>query len=102
MVCDESVSALDVSVQAQIINLLEDLQRDLGLTYLFVAHDLSVVQHICDRVLVMHRGRVVESGAVDDLFANPREDYTRLLLSAIPSPDPDVPLRPLDRRSLGL
>ncbi|MDE0419870.1 MAG: ATP-binding cassette domain-containing protein [Gammaproteobacteria bacterium] len=102
VVCDESVSALDVSVQAQIINLLEDLQSQLGLTYLFVAHDLSVVQHICDRVLVMHRGRVVETGNVDDIFDNPQEDYTRLLLSAVPSPDPDVPLKPLDRRELGL
>jgi ABC-type oligopeptide transport system ATPase subunit len=102
VVCDESVSALDVSVQAQIINLLEDLQRELGLTYIFVAHDLSVVQHICDRVLVMNRGRVVEAGTVDDIFANPQQNYTKLLLSAIPSPDPDIPLQPLDRRELGL
>ncbi|MCY4059300.1 MAG: ABC transporter ATP-binding protein, partial [Gammaproteobacteria bacterium] len=91
-----------VPVQEQIINLLEDLQSELGLTYLFVAHDLSVVQHICDRVLVMHRGRVVESGTVDEIFETPKEPYTRLLLSAVPSPDPDVPLKPLDRSELGL
>ncbi|MEM7018745.1 MAG: ABC transporter ATP-binding protein, partial [Pseudomonadota bacterium] len=80
----------------------EDLQKELGLTYLFVAHDLSVVRHICDRVLVMHHGKVVESGAVDEVFENPQEAYTKLLLSAIPSPDPDIPLQPLDRATLGL
>lgn len=100
IVCDESVSALDVSVQAQIINLLEDLQDELGLTYLFVAHDLSVVHHICDRILVMYHGRVVEEGPVEEVFNNPQQDYTKLLLSAIPSPDPDVPLVPIDRASL--
>ena len=102
IVCDESVSALDVSVRAQILNLLEDLQEQLGLTYLFVAHDLSVVHHICDRILVMYRGRVVEQGPVERVFTHPEQDYTRLLLSAIPSPDPDVALAPLDRKTLSL
>ncbi len=88
--------------QAQIIDLLEDLQEELGLTYLFVAHDLSVVHHIFDHILVIYRGRVVEEGLVNDVFTNPQEDYTKLLLSAIPSPDPDVPLKPMDRKSLNL
>ncbi len=92
IVCDEAVSALDVSIQAQIINLLEDLQKEYQLTYLFISHALSVVRHISDRVLVMYLGRMVEFGKTEDLFASPLHPYTRALLSAVPQPDPDIGL----------
>lgn len=89
VIADEAVSALDVSVQAQVINLLQDLQEELGLTYIFVAHDLSVVRHICDRVAVMLQGKIVELGSTKSLFENPQHPYTQRLLASIPSPDPD-------------
>ncbi len=87
IVCDEPVSALDVSVQAQIVNLLEDLQQELGISYLFIAHDLAVVEHISDHVVVMYRGEVVESAAAESIYRDPKHEYTRNLLASVPTLD---------------
>ncbi len=88
IVCDEAVSALDVSIQAQIINLLQDLKSELGLTYLFIGHDLSVIKHLCDRVMVMYLGKIIESCTSETLFGFPKHPYTEALMEAIPIPDP--------------
>ena len=93
IVCDEPVSALDVSIQAQVLNLMQDLQQQMGLTYLFITHNLSVVKHLSNQIVVMYLGQLVEKASPDQLFHNPCHPYTQALLSAIPIPDPDIPMR---------
>ncbi|NRA58739.1 MAG: ABC transporter ATP-binding protein [Phycisphaerales bacterium] len=88
IVCDEPTSALDVSIQAQIINLLTDLQEEFGLSYLFISHDMAVIQHVCKRIAVMYKGQIVETGSRDEILKNPQHKYTQSLLSAVPEPDP--------------
>ena len=101
IVCDEPVSALDVSIQAQILNLLKDLQQDFGLTYLFIAHDLAVVRNVSDHIAVMNKGKIVEMGTADDVYERPQDDYTKALLASVPVPDPrGMRERKVERRKL--
>ncbi len=101
IVCDEPVSALDVSIQAQIINLLKDLQAEFGLAYLFIAHDLAVVRSVSDRIAVMHRGRIVETGPASEVYERPKDPYTKALLTSVPVPDPGrMQERKAERRRL--